>query len=270
VLAGVLSNEGADVSAHETLERAQRQLDDFATLAAEYETLARAAQQQRWDELLDRSGLGADHLDQLRQSDAYGPLLAALREAEARDLDVERAFPRLVASRSLSSADDPAAVIHGRVDRWVHAAGSKRRARTNLIAGLIPRAVGVTDSDMAQALDDRDEAMQRRARVLAERAIERGDPWVRQLGLPPSDRLEREQWINAISTVAAFRDRWNIGDDPRPLGPDDAATTIEAGDHRMRAQVAVERALRLTRGAADSAGAVGVAIATTARRGVEL
>jgi hypothetical protein len=57
VLAGVLANERADLSAHETLERAQRQAEDFTILAAEYETLARVAQQQRWDELLDRSGL---------------------------------------------------------------------------------------------------------------------------------------------------------------------------------------------------------------------
>ena len=94
VLAGVLANEGADLSAHETLERAQRQAEDFSVLAAEYETLARAAQQQRWDELLDRSGLEPDRLEQVRQSPAYGPLLAALRDAEARGLDVERDLPR--------------------------------------------------------------------------------------------------------------------------------------------------------------------------------
>ena len=59
VLAGVLANEGADLSAHEVLERAQRHTEDFSVLAAEYETLARAAQQRRWDDLLDRSGLGS-------------------------------------------------------------------------------------------------------------------------------------------------------------------------------------------------------------------
>ncbi len=48
VLAGVLANEGADLSAHETLEIAQRRVEDFAVLAAEYETLAAAAQEQRW------------------------------------------------------------------------------------------------------------------------------------------------------------------------------------------------------------------------------
>ena len=79
VLTGILANEGADLSAHETLERAQRQAQDFGVLGAEYETLARAAQQQRWDELLGRSGLEPRRLEQVRQSPAYGPLLATLR-----------------------------------------------------------------------------------------------------------------------------------------------------------------------------------------------
>ena len=83
VLAGVLANEGADLSAHEVLERAQRHIEDFSVLAAEYETLARAAQQQRWDDLLDRSGLEPGRLEQVRQSPAHGPLLAALRAVEA-------------------------------------------------------------------------------------------------------------------------------------------------------------------------------------------
>jgi hypothetical protein len=246
VLAGVLANEGADLSAHETLERAQRHTEDFSVLAAEYETLARAAQQQRWDDLLDRSGLEPCRLEQVRQSPAYGPLLAALRDAEARGLDVEGTFPKLVAARPLNDAADPAAVIHGRVDRWAQAAGSRRRAGTNFIAGLIPRAAGVTDPDMARALDERDQAMRRRARELAELAVEQGQAWVRRLNMSPSNPAERERWIEAVSTIAAYRDRWNIDNDYRPLDSNRAAKTIEAGSHRKLAKVAVERALRIT------------------------
>ena len=43
------------MSAHETLERAQRKLEDFAVLAAEYEILAQVAQQHRFEKLLGRS-----------------------------------------------------------------------------------------------------------------------------------------------------------------------------------------------------------------------
>jgi len=245
VLAAVLANEGADLSAHETLRRAQHQAEDFTVLAGEYQTLARAAQAERWDALLERSGLEADQLEQVRATDAYGPLLAALRDAEARGLDVETTFPKLVAARPLTGADDPAAVLHGRVDRWVTAAGSRRQTASNLIAGLVPRAAGVTDPDMACALDDRDQAMQRRAADLATHAVERRQVWTRRLGSPPADTAAREAWMEAVSTVAAYRDRWGIGNDDRPLGPEAAAKTIEALGHRRRAQAAVERALQV-------------------------
>ncbi len=43
--------------------------------------------------------------------------MAALRKAESRGLDVDRALPALVQGRSLSSANDIAAVIHGRVSK---------------------------------------------------------------------------------------------------------------------------------------------------------
>jgi conjugative relaxase-like TrwC/TraI family protein len=246
VLAGVLANDGADSSAHEVLERAQRHIEDFSVLATEYETLARAAQQQRWDDLLGRSGLEPGRLEQVSQSPAYGPLLVALRHAEAHGLDVESTFPRLVAIRPLDDAEDPAAVLRDRVDRWTHTTGSSRRASTNLIAGLIPRAVGVTDPDMARGLEERDGAMQRRARALAEQAIERNQGWVRRLGIAPAEPRARERWIESVTTVVAYRDRWGIDDDHRPLGSKGAARTIEAINQRNLTQVALDRASRLT------------------------
>jgi conjugative relaxase-like TrwC/TraI family protein len=256
VLVSVLANEGADVSAHQTLERAQRQLEDFSILAAEYETLARVAQQQRWEELLWRSGLDRGQLNQVRQSDAYGPLLAALRQAEAFGLDVENNLAKIVVSRSLADADDPAAVIHGRLDRWGQAAASKHEARKDFIAGLIPRAAGVTDPDMARALVDRDRAMERRARELAEQAIEQAPVWVRRLGMPPAGQAAREQWTEAVSMVAAS---------------DHPVRTVEAIDHRKRAKVAIEGALRLAREVATEPAEVGgVAVGTGTAGGVEL
>ena len=88
--------------------------------------------------------------------------------------------------------------------------------------------------------------MQRRARELAELAIEQGQAWVSRLNISPSNPAERERWIEAVSTIAAYRDRWNIDNDYRPLGSNRAAKTIEAGSHRKLAKAAVERALRIT------------------------
>ncbi|MGO9878781.1 MAG: MobF family relaxase [Acidimicrobiales bacterium] len=246
VLAGVLGNEGSDLSAHEMLRRTQGRAEDLSVLTAEYETLASAAQEQRWRALLERSGLDPVQLEQVRQSGARGPLLAALRDAEARGLDVEGVFPKLVALRSLDDAEDPASVMHARVQAWAQTAGLKRRTSTGFVAGIIPRAVGVTDPDMVRALDERAVAMQNRVRELAVRVLEHREPWVLRLGTPPVDRARRERWLEAVSTVAAYRERWNIDDGRRPLGPGGAVRTLDAVGHRRRAELAIADALRLS------------------------
>jgi hypothetical protein len=158
VLTGVLANEGRELSAHEMLARVQRQSNDLATLAAEYEAIARIAQQERWDALLDRCGLGPRRADEVRRSEAYGPLITALRRAEACGLDVESGLRDLVAERALVAVNHVAAVLHHRVELW---AGSKRPDDAAMVAGLIPRAAGVTDPDMARALVERETAMER-------------------------------------------------------------------------------------------------------------
>lgn len=165
VLGGVLANEGRELSAHEALARAQRQSDDIAALAAEYEAIARVAQQESWDALLDRCGLGPRRADEVRQSDAYGPLIAALRRAEACGLDLEFGLRDLVAERALVGVDDVAAVLHYRVEMWLAAAGPTSTAGSDLVAGLIPRAVGVTVTDVARALVEREQAIERRVRA---------------------------------------------------------------------------------------------------------
>jgi hypothetical protein len=50
----------------------------------------------------------------------------------------------------------------------------------------------------------------------------------------------------AVSTVAAYRDRWSIGNDHRPLGSYTAVKAIEGVGHRKRAQAAIQRARSLS------------------------
>jgi hypothetical protein len=245
VLAAVLAREGMEISAHEAVRRAEREAQSFAVLAAEYSTIARDAQQQRFDALLGRCGFGPASLASAHSSEAYGPLLAAVRDAEARGLDIGSSLPRLAAARSLAGVDDPIVVLHARVERWAAAATSRRQANAGLIAGLIPRAQGVEDDDLARALVERDRAMERRARERAEQALAEGRAWVGRLGPAPIEPGRREAWLRAVSTVAAFRDRWELGDDPHLLGPESAVTSLEGLGYRRCAQAAVARALRL-------------------------
>jgi hypothetical protein len=244
VLAGVLRNEGADVAVHDTIRRALGEAEGFERLSAEYLTLATAAQAERWDALLDASGLTSSELDAVRSSEAHGPLLAAFREADAAGLNIEAAFPQLVAVRSLSDADDGAAVLHARVHRWTQAARDSRLGTDHLVAGLIPRVRRVTDPDMARALTEREHAMETRARTLAIQAIEAGDEWVYRLGPAPNDLGERARWLREVSTIAAYRERWQITG-PGILGGDDVKS-IEHIDQLQRALAARTRTRTFT------------------------
>ena len=267
VLAGVLRNEGADVAAHDMIQRQLAEAEGMERLSAEYLTLATLGQQERWDSLLARSGLSGTDLAALRSSAAHGPLLAAFRDAEARGLDVDSTLHRLVAGRSLADAVDVAAVLHSRVERWTQAASGRNRQADNLIAGLIPRAQRVSDPELAQALSERDQAMEGRARSLAEQAVESGESWVQLLGTPPVSPVRRERWMKEISTIAAYRDRWHISAQ-NLVGRPGNTSSIEHTGQRQRALSAVARATTISKDLEQNS--LSPELAVKVERGVEL
>jgi conjugative relaxase-like TrwC/TraI family protein len=246
VLRCVLANIGAEQTATESIRASWDTAESMVTLAAEYQTIAKQAQAERWDILIQHSGLTPAQAAQVRGSEAYDPLLAAFRTAESRGLDVETAFPKLVRGRALGDAEDIASVLHGRTDRWIAASGGRRQAASNLIAGMIPAALGISDPDMHRALTQRQEAMEHRARTLAERAVQAREPWAVKIGRPPADPLRRQAWLREVATVAAYRDRWNAtGRTVLPGG--ETAGSIERLGHYKRAKAAAERALAISR-----------------------
>ena len=269
VLVGVLRNEGAEVAAHEMIRREQHEAESMERLSAEYLTLATEAQAERFDALLARSGLSDADLTTVAASAARGPLFAGLRDAEARGLDVEAALPQLVAGKSLADAVDVAAVLLGRVDRWSQAAGGRRRHTGQLIAGLIPRAQGVTDPDMARALTERDHAMEQRALSLAQEAIAGRHNWVQSLGGPPSGAAKRERWLREVSTVAAYGDRWNV-EGERPLGAAPGREDLDRTAQRKRALAAGERAKAISASTMSRQIAPGLEVDVGTPQGVEL
>ena len=169
--------------------------------------------------LIRSSPLTAAQAHAVVASDAFGPLAATLRRAEAHHHDVDALFPRLVAVRGFDDAADIAAVLDARLARaTAHPSGSGRTARPALlIAGLVPEAVGRMDADMRQALDERRELIEQRAASLARAAIRDQEPWTRALGTPPRDPQRASAWRRQLQIVAAYRDRYTITGD-RPLG----------------------------------------------------
>jgi len=246
VLRSVLANVGAEQAATESMRASWDTAESMVTLAAEFQTIAKQAQAERWDTLIQHSGLTPAQVADIRESEAYDPLLAAFRTAEARGLDIETAFPKLVQGRGFTDAEDIASILHERTDRWIAVSGGRRQSASNLIAGLIPAALGISDPDMHRALTERQTAMEHRARTLAERAIHAGEPWVAKLGQPPTDPLRHQAWLREVATVAAYRDRWNAtGRAVLPGG--ETAGSIERLGHYKRAKAAAAHALALSR-----------------------
>ena len=230
VLYGVLQHVGAELSAHETITAEQEHWGSIAQLAAEYETIAAAAQRDRWATLIRASGLTADQADAALESEAFGALTAELRRAEANHHDVDRLFPRLVAARGFADADDIASVLHYRVAHaTARPAGSGRtRKAPRLIAGLIPAADGPMTHDMRQALDERRELIETRAEAVLDTARDSGGVWTRLLGEPPRDPRKTAAWRRNARTIAAYRDRYGITEDtPLGMAPESAAQKID-------------------------------------------
>ncbi|TFB66345.1 MobF family relaxase [Cryobacterium sp. Hz9] len=239
---GILQHVGAELSAHQALAAEQDAWGSVAQLAAEYETLAAAAQHDRWVALVRASGLAHGQALEVVQSDAFGPLTAELRRAEAHFVDVATLLPRVVAARGFEDAQDIAAVLRARVAAVVSrdtGAGRTRRS-PRVVAGLIPRALGPMDAAMHQALAERAGLIETRAATVLDQAILAGEPWTRALGAAPRGSAA-VLWHQNGCAVAAYRDRYGIVG-ARPLGavPESTAQKLDAA----RARTALEAAHR--------------------------
>jgi conjugative relaxase-like TrwC/TraI family protein len=238
VLRNVLANAGADKSATITIAEEWADSQSITRLLAEYETIARRATEDRYAALVASSGLTPTEVSAVRASAAWGPLMAAFRDAESRGLDIDRAVPALVQGRTVTSADDIAAVLHGRVTKWLNAAGGHHQAER--IVGLFPATTATANPDIVQALQERRRLIEQNARTLVLEALQGRDLWTRRLGAPPPNPVLREDWLRRLDTIAAYRDLWEVGGD-EILGAE--PRTREQMAQRQTAQRALSAAL---------------------------
>ncbi|MCI4660175.1 MobF family relaxase [Cryobacterium zhongshanensis] len=229
ILYGVLQHVGAELSAHETITAEQNAWGSIAQLAAEYETLAAAAQHDRWVSLVRASGLSPGHVDEVIESDAFGPLTAELRRAEAHHFDIANLLARVVAARGFEDAQDVAAILRTRVaSATARDSGAGRSRRIpRLVAGLIPKAIGPMDAASRRALDERSDLIEARASAALDEALLTGDTWTRALGVAPRGSVAAA-WRLHGCTVAAYRDRYGIvGGRPLGLAPEATAQRLD-------------------------------------------
>lgn len=222
ILYGILQQVGAEQSANETITTEQDMWGSLAQLAAEYDTIAQDAQQDRWVTLLEHGGLTPQAIDELVETESFGILTTELRRLEADGHDIDDLLPRIIRAGGLDGVDDLGSLLRYRVQK-VAATYRPSARRVSLIAGLLPRATGVTDPAMQQVLQEREQLMRQRLDALTTTAIERPEPWMRTF-----DDLDPDARVTVVRVVAAYRDRWGVTS-TSPLGPvpDDDAQRID-------------------------------------------
>jgi conjugative relaxase-like TrwC/TraI family protein len=241
ILDGVLQHEGAERSAHETITTEQDAWTSIGQLAAEYETIAQAAQHDRYAATVHSSGLDPEHAEAITGAESFGSLVAQLRRIEADGYEPDRSLARVMRAGGLDGAKDPAAVLQARLAKLTatRAGGTRPRQRPRYLAGLIPQATGPMPADMRRTLSELGDLIEQRADTLTKHAIQNNQPWIASLGPTPSDPARRATWQQQIRTVAAYRDRYRLnGTDPLGQPPSSQGQRL---DHH-RAALAARRA----------------------------
>lgn len=246
----MLQHVGAEPSAHQAITAEQVRWGSIAQLAVEYETIAQEAQADRWHTLLAKSGLTDIQVEDVLGSDAYGALSSELRNVEANHHNLDQLLPRLVSVRGVENAGDIASVLHARLARVTSGPVGLGRTRKSprLIAGLIPTAIGPMDPEMRQALTERQALIEQRAATLLDKAIAAREPWMARLGPKPDEPREQAAWLTAARTIAAYRDRYQISDSQRSLGPEPEDTIVKQKIDAIRARNAFDIARELSHG----------------------
>jgi hypothetical protein len=188
-------------------------------------------------------GLSNGQADSVIDSDAFGPLTAELRRAEAYRFDVDHLLPRVVGSRGFEDAEDIAAVTHAKITSSItqYSYGGSSRQSPRLIAGLIPMASGPLNGDMQEALVERGRLLEKRVTAEFDAALAAAEAWVRTLGPAPRSSAAAT-WRRHARVVAAYRDRYGIvGGSPLGPPPESTAQRLDLA----RARAAVESAQRL-------------------------
>ncbi|MEW1808360.1 MobF family relaxase [Pseudarthrobacter sp. NPDC080039] len=209
ILAEVLAAEGAERTAHETLETEQATGGSLERLSAEYDYLAQIAGAEDLSKVVECHGTGA--VAELQQSPSWGAAVAAWRRASSINRPGAERLVRGVVETG-ASAKDPAAVLHHQFHQYI--AKMPRNGPAD-----IPESVRTARPDLANLMEQVRARIQHRQEQVTQDALMLETDWKHNLleSLPPL--VPSEDVLEVLRGVAIFRDRWGIGDSPLPLGP---------------------------------------------------
>ncbi len=144
VLVTIASRKGAERSAHQARAGARERATSFEQLVREHQSLVAADSAPRWEAVLQRSGLPADVLAQLRRSGEWDELLGTMRTAAEVGVDVGAVAARLVTAEPTEPGEDRAARLRRALQRSAQAIGRGRGSRKTWWPGSSPAPASST------------------------------------------------------------------------------------------------------------------------------
>jgi hypothetical protein len=214
VLADVLAHDETQESALETSRRELADADHLGRLGAVWDGETAEARRDLYRAAV-RDALPPEYQSVSLDGGQATWLWRTLRGAEAAGLDVRDVVARAVAERTLEGIRDLPSVLDARIrDRLGSVAPAPLRRWSERVPECADPARGRFLRAIAEAMDDR------KAR-LGEFAAEHSPAWaVNALGPVPEDPVDRLEWEQRASHIAAYREQYGYEHETEPVGPE--------------------------------------------------
>ncbi|UKA76147.1 MobF family relaxase [Arthrobacter sp. FW306-07-I] len=234
ILGEVLAAEGAERTAHETLETEQATGDSLERLSAEFDYLAQIAGAEDLSKLVESHDAGA--VAGFQQSPSWGAAVAAWRRASSINRPGAERLVRGVVE-TVASAKDPAAVLHHHFRQYI------AKMPTNGPAD-IHETVRTARPDVANLMEQVRARIQHRQEQVTQDALMLETEWKHNLLESLPRVVPPEVVLKVLRGVAIFRDTWGVGDSPLPLGPVPADYEWAQQKERASLEQAIDQARR--------------------------
>jgi conjugative relaxase-like TrwC/TraI family protein len=209
VLEAVLSDPGVEQSAHDVMRQELDNATRLDRLVPIHEHLCQLDAKKRYQPAIAASGLDPADQAALQASPAYGPLIAELRRAENAGRSITDLLHQAVNQSTLTTANDPAAVIHHRVRRLTARSLHKTGRHPAQIAGLVTPATHVSDPTLIAPLGELESQILERIDWLTEELLAHPPSWFRELRR--AARTAPGQELDEVAReIAAYRERYQI------------------------------------------------------------
>ncbi|NMR19188.1 MobF family relaxase [Cellulomonas fimi] len=222
ILARILATSGAEISATQTLARAQDEAGSLHRLAPIHHTLATDAATRRWRPLLPTCGLDPGQVTALWASPERPALIGALRRGEARCLPMQRILTQLVRDhteahgRTRGADVDLATALTRALTEFLDAGRPTRDPHeADHVGPLEP--IDPTDP-AADPIGQLDALITARVSTLTALAIATHPAWMRPLDPEPDPGPEHQAWTAAVAAHVTHRDLHQLTE-PGQLAP---------------------------------------------------